>query len=214
MDVYSRCVSYDQRCHEARIHNRNPGPPPEGYDEYLREGEEFYYNDFSDRRRPLIYRNAIPDNNVTMPADTLAMIVRALGQNNQANHPTPRFNNPPPHRPIHPLRPFNRPPPPPPKKRANPGKGKPTNNRRPKKSGRTEDPRRRNKNPDNAPANAGPSGNVEPPAPNTPINQSEIITEVNPIVSEIDFLADFNADINALGGDAIMNSIEAGDITV
>jgi hypothetical protein len=210
IEIYSRCLDYDRRRSEARINNGPPvGPPPEGYYEYLM-GEDFNTNN---NYRP--HSQPIPDDQVRMPADTLAMIVRALGQTrpNQPTFPPPRFprSNPTPRPPPRPR--FDNP--------HKPNRGGKPNNRRPRRNNnnnnnhnphlRTEDPRRRTHN-INAPGPSRTSIPInmtnQPTPPDVPINED--------VTEDLSFLNEFaNADLSAFEEEMMENAgspMEAGNV--
>jgi hypothetical protein len=210
---YWDCAEYDKRYRNAKRNGGPPlGPPPEGYREYLiHEGTLITEGNQGKKKSK-------DDNYVRMPADTLAIIVNAIGQNkaqphsNHPIHPPPRFHQPrfqgatP--KPFYNKR-YN---PPAPKNRNDNWKGKPHVNRRAKRNSQTKDPRRR----PNATDRPGTSGNIDNPIPIPihPVIELPDIneTDVNDInihadPDDISFLNEFaNADIGNFSGDDVMGS--------
>jgi hypothetical protein len=229
-DVFTCCADYSDRLNNyCTGHGPPVGPPPQGYDEFLRESD-------SSRKRPNIIN---PDQSlgsyVSMPADTLVMILQFIGQSG----PTPKFTPtpsprqisfPPPHQPMpHPKQPHNnRHPinPAPTQPKGNPtNKGKTSAKGKAKKPTKTEDPRRRNNNPignnrkyeNPGPATAPTQATVQIPGPSNFLMEPvmEPITTVEPI--DMSYLNDFTGASASYQDDETMiacTPLETGEIVV
>jgi hypothetical protein len=207
--TYFECVEYDQKRIEARANNGPPvGPPPAGYYQFLMDAE--YGVTDHHPRQPITPAN---DDYVRMPADTLNMIVRAIGQNKPASTPPtfPRahqtFN---PANRFHPRPRFN----PPPPQRGNFNRGRGSNNRRPKKNhAKPQDPRRRFINNNNR---AGPSRLPDPITIDIQDHVADAPTEGS-VADDLSFLSDFvNTDLSAFAEEMVDSGspMETGPIAL
>ena len=205
-DFYE-CVEYDRQLYAARMGGPPAGIPPLMYNEYLAESDQFHTQQPSIRKQsvnqwqtPSV--SATPESkNVYMPAETLEMIVRTLG-NSTKGRPDP-----------FPPVPARTLPPKPPKAKTNNhpktskgknGGGKDKSNRRGKRNNeRTEDPRRRN---NNKKSNHPAPGKVETPIPIQASTPMVIDTEEanQSIIEEVASSSDYND--NNIPTDDIVNS--------
>ena len=177
------CLAYEHRLNSSRVGVCPPpsDPPPARWNDYLNKQEVL----MSDHR-PILdhqfhYRapsHAPNPDNVSMPAETLEAIIRAIGNASRPTPaPAPTFRPPFPSRHVP-----KRPPPPPVNKNkggnANMNKGK-APNRRGKRGERSKDPRR------NAPINqalhqtSSSSSSPTFPAPNAAVTKQVPITPAN-----------------------------------
>ena len=179
------CLDYEHALNASRVGICSPpnGPPPARWDDYLREQEARIAAQRPIVNHPIHQRSPayspIPDN-VYMPADTLEVIIRAIGNASRPN-PTSIFRPPFPNR--HTPR---RPPPPPPviknkggNANANRGKGP---NKRGKRGERTKDPRRNNAPINQAPNQASTSSS-SPPSISAPIAAVTVIPDPSNLTS-------------------------------
>jgi len=225
------CLSYEHRLNSSRLGVSSPphGPPPARWTDYLneqealrhrRQGQNYDHESFH-QFHPL---TMAPIQNVSMPADTLETIIRAIGQ---ATRPPPSIPN---RAPI-PIRHSPRRPAPPPNnkgkgKNGGKGDGKKPNNRRGKRGERSKDPRRNQKTTEiNAPVQES-IAITEPPAIVTapPVTITVI---PNPISlagldghsedEDLSFLNEFaNPEAPTTGEDIMMNADVAieGDFSI
>jgi hypothetical protein len=204
-------MEYDQKRVEARVNNGPPaGPPPAGYYQFLMDAE---YGVADHQPRHQI--TPANEDYVRMPADTLAMIVRAIGQNKPNTTPPtfPRahqtFNTT---NRFHPRPRFNHPHPPPQRGNYN-NRGRGSNNRRPRKNHvKPQDPRRRFNNSNRA----GPSRLPDPIT--VPIQEQafDAPTEES-VADDLSFLSDFaNTDLSAFAEEMVDSGspMETGPIAL